>query len=212
MDAKTVIIRALSCVDFYGFKSREEAAYEGCPSTAQRVRESFISTPVSLEVDEIKYGDKANAIIDWITNVVSTNDYIDACKNALHLVETNPDKSYGLLCSLPSAFTKHNSQKYDVSVITKRLEFVDDVGKSVVGLKGTVLCKYHYDLYKYTKYSIVDTNGHLVIFYVSDNKSLRKTSNFDVGDEIEFTTGTIKTQRFVDPFETIINKAVVIKC
>lgn len=206
MEAKTILIRALKYLETEPFVSKNDSAMSGGDkrSTADVIETSLDSNPDTSPEEELKYSKLADEVIDWVTKERGSSDYMMGCFNALELVKTSPQKTYGLLASLVNSYLKSSDLSYDTSAITIPNNFLADPGVKV-SAECTVL---KVNKFRDFKKVMMVSDGYLVTY--SENNDKVKTIPVAAGDKV-LVTGTVSRNKFTTPFETALTRVKVEK-
>jgi len=201
--AKSILIRALSCIESEGYVTKDKALIAGVPPTSQRVATSFETLPDISDDEMTTYGPRSDVILDWIMNTpAADNEYLTKCKESVTNSDTKKLSSIvGYVCSLPSAHERFEKTSKGLDLVTQPNAFAADAGELYEGT-GIVINVQHFPAY--AKLSMVDTNGFLVTF--TANKETKKTLTLpEVGYTISMK-GKVYRNKFTTPFETTISR------
>ena len=204
MNAKKILIRAISCVESEGYVSKDTALCKQIASTAERVTSS-LEMNNTLSDDEISiYGPLADRILNWImTCPLDGNDYLENCRKAVGFADEHPIRAIGYLSSLVTAFERFEKSSSGLDKITQINAFAADAGKDYIGT-GDVINVQHFK--GYSKVSIADTNGFLVTYISNDGRNKLIIPN--VGDMITIVAKAYRN-KFSTPFETSLSNPTI---
>lgn len=204
MNAKKILIRALSCVESEGYVSKDTALYSGAQSTYDRILSSLEMNDTIGDHELDTYGPRADEIINWITTCpIDGNEYLDNCRRAVTLAETSIDKAAGYLSSLVTAFERYKKSSAGLDKITQCNAFAADAGKDYSGTGEVINVQKFKD---YSKVSVADSNGFLVTY--TANSDQKKLIIPEVGDKISIS-GKAYRNKFSTPFETSLSRPTI---
>lgn len=204
MNARKIIIRALSCVESEGYVSKDAALCAGTQSTSQRILSSLEIDDTLSDLELATYGTRADQILNWImTCPIDGNEYLENCRRAVPLADTAIDKAAGYLSSLVTAFERYEKSSSGLDKITQCNSFAADAGKDYAGT-GEVINVQHFK--DYAKVSIADSNGFLVTY--TANMDQKKLIIPNVGDKLDIL-GKAYRNKFTTPFETSLSRPTI---
>lgn len=203
MYARTILIRALDCIKAEGYVTKDAALVAGTQSTAQKVASSLGMIPELTSHEETEYGPRADEIIAWITGYVGDNDYLVKCKNAVVQADTSP--TFGYITSLVQSYARHCSASIGLAMVTAPNAFAGDPGAKLEDHECEVINVQ--TLQGYRKVSLVDRNGHLITYTVS-NDTKKVLTIPTVGDKVS-VSASVYRNKFSTPFETTLSRPTV---
>lgn len=203
MSAKAILIRALQCIEQDRYVSADQALVTGTLSTAQRALQSLDESDITPE-EELTYGPRVDAIVEWITNAPLNGDkFLLNCRAAVHVADTSPHKVAGFIVCLPAAHNNYLRTSAGLDRVTRVNEFAADAGNDYTGT-GTIVNVQNFP--KFYKVNIVDDDGFFVSYIVSAGKTT--LLSVATGDKISIS-GKAYRNKFGTPFETsLVNTTV----
>lgn len=209
MNARKILIRSVACVEAEGYVSKDQALVKGTQSTAQRVQSSFEMSEEMTAAEEDQYGPQADIILNWIMTCPledNGSDYLANCRKSIEISEKYPEKTYGFISSLVTAYDRHLKRSTGLDRITQPNAFPADVGEPYTGT-GEVINVQRFP--EYAKISMADSNGYLVTYTVNKDKKSALTLP-EVGDKIS-VSGKVYRNKFTTPFETSLSRPTITK-
>ena len=204
MNAKKILVRALSCVESEGYLSKDNAQLTGKQSTSSRVISSLEIEPMLSDLEESSYGPRADQILNWImTCPIDGNEYLENCRRAVPLADASLDKAAGYLSSLVTAFERFEKASSGLDKITQCNAFAADAGKDYAGTGEVINVQQFRD---YAKISIADSNGFLITY--TANMDQKKLIIPKVGDKISILAKAYRN-KFTTPFETSLSRPTI---
>ena len=204
MNARKILIRALSCVESEGYVSKDNALVAGTQSTSQRILSSLEIDGTIGDLEETTYGPRADQILNWITTCpIDGNEYLENCRRAVPSAEQAIDKAAGYLSSLVTAFERYEKSSSGLDKITQCNAFAADAGKDYSGTGEVINVQKFRD---YAKVSIADSNGFLVTY--TANLDQKKLIIPNVGDTISILAKAYRN-KFTTPFETSLSRPTI---
>lgn len=108
MIGREILIVALACIADNGYvsKTMSRESVDGKRATSDIVHDIFATTSKATPEEELKYGPRADEIIDWAIKYRGTDEFYLKCKGAFKLAQTNIAAAVPYLCALPSVYDR----------------------------------------------------------------------------------------------------------
>ena len=203
MTAKDILIRALDCISVEGYVTKEDALINDKISTSKKVMASFDASPELSDRERNKHSAKAQQILDWIGSYDGYDDYLMTCKNAIAIADTEPKKAYGYICALVPTYDRMIKSRIGLERVLKPEEFAQTAGKQLhCSCEVINVQKFN----GYRKVSMVDGEGHLITYTVSDSSKRLKAPK--VGSNV-MVSARVSSNRLSTPCETILTRPTI---
>ena len=209
MSIKGLLIRSLSTIDQKGYVTKDQALIKDITSTATHILQSIATDPDIIPSELIRYGAKADEIIDWLSVApIAGNQFLERCRDLLKNPTVVPSSAIGYIAALGKAHATHLLNIRGLDKVTERNSFAANNGKLYSGI-GEVINVVNWTSYK--KVSIVDTHGHLVTCLVSSKKNKNNGLTVPKIGSMISLSGSVNRCRLSNPFETGLTRVSIEK-
>lgn len=209
MIGREILIVALACIADNGYvsKTMSRESVDGKRATSDIVHDIFATTSTATPEEELKYGPRADEIIDWAIKYRGTDEFYLKCKGAFKLAQTNVIAAIPYLCALPNVYDKVSEIIELRDLVNKNDPFLPESEETMDRVQLKVFSVRLGSEYKTIK--MLDASNRLYVSYI-DYKSKLDLKNLSRGD-IVLVTGNITKRIYNNPAENRIKIKKIIK-